>query len=369
MGLQRHYRINFLRVVLAIASGVATYLALTRGGGNGLLWLSCLLLAGNVTQYSVFLAWAIKSLGPGGLSPRLFSLRTLKELVVFGVNSSLLMLSDRIQRTSVPFVISHTIGVASIVFYSIPARLAEYGLGLVTAIGFPLTPAFSAAEARGGVAEAREAWFVSSRPMQIVTLGIALGLGTLGHDFIAVWIGRQYANNAKWIVIFLAFTILVGGLAPNSTKLLVALGRHGQVAWKLVAISALAVLAAVVAGRHLGLAGIAAAVSLANVAGFALCWHRACAYLGIKMFQHMRATIVSVGPSVAVFAAALLGLRALIRPSDYAGLAVVAGVSCLLYLGAVWRLAFDREARRAMAARLAASVARLTGKPARAGLS
>ena len=109
MGMQEHYRINLLRIVMAAVSAAATYLALTRGGGSGLLWLSSLLLAGNLIQYGTFFLWVRKRMGRQAWSRRLFSRKKLEELFRFGVNSSLMMLADRIQRQSVPFVIGHTL--------------------------------------------------------------------------------------------------------------------------------------------------------------------------------------------------------------------------------------------------------------------
>lgn len=366
MGLQQHYRINVLRILLAIASGTAVWLALTRSAANGLLWLSSLLLAGNILQYGTFFLWARRAAGSGAWTLRLFSKRTLRELVQFGVNSFLLMLSDRIQRQSVPVVIGHTIGVANIVFYSIPARLAEYGMGLIAAMGFPLTPAFSAAEARGGIPETRRAWFESSRWMQLVMMGMAVGLGMLGHDFIAIWMGRQYADRGKWVVVMLAAAMFVSGLAPNSGGVLVALGRHGEVASRLVAISVAAVIASILAVPRLGLPGIALVVAAANICGFVLVWRKACSCLGMSVSEHLRMTLFRAGPAVAVFAAFLVGLRAAVRPPSYALIAGEVLVASVAYVAVAWRFALNAAERKAICDRLAAIAARLAGRPARA---
>ena len=125
MGLQLHYRINLMRTALGILSAIATWAALTRWHGDGLLWLSAILLISNLFQYTVFSIWAIRCIGSAGLSLKLFSKSRLKQMFLFGINSSLIMLSDRIQRQSVPFVIGHTLGVAHIVssILSLPGLL------------------------------------------------------------------------------------------------------------------------------------------------------------------------------------------------------------------------------------------------------
>jgi hypothetical protein len=135
------------------------------------------------------------------------------------------------------------------------------------------------------------------------------------------------------------------------------------VAWKLVAISILAVLTAILAARRFGLPGIAAAVSLANVAGFVLCWHKACAFLGMTVLQHLRTTIISTGPAVTVLALVLAGLRAVAPPVNYGTLAAEAGLASALYLAAAWYFAFERAERKKIAAWVAGTAARFGGRP------
>ena len=198
------------------------------------------------------------------------------------------MLSSRIQRQSIPFVISHTLGVAGIVFYSIPNRLADYAISLLSTLGFPLSPLFSALEAKEGMGAAREAWIETNRWQEILMTLLALGLGFLGASFIGLWIGPEYAEKGKWIIIILCLAMFVGGLAPNSSRLLVALGKHGRVALKLVGVSLIAILAAIAAAHRFGLPGIAAAVALGNIAGTYICWREACTCLEIPLGRYLR---------------------------------------------------------------------------------
>ncbi len=349
MGLQQHYQVNTLRMFLAGFSGAATYLALTSWGGSGLLWLSFMLLVGNLLQYSIFALWAMRSAAFVRRTTGLFSIGTIKSLFSFGMNSSLLMLADRIQRQSLPFVIGHSLGVAHIVFYSIPARLIEYGMSLIMTIGFPITPLFSAVEAHSGLAAARQSWLDTSRWMQIVVMWIAVGLAFLGVDFIAIWMGPEYAKHGKWIVIFLSTAMFVSGLAPNSGRVLVALGKHGQVALRLVVISLFAMAASVWAARPLGLTGVALIVSLANIGGFILCWQRACACLKMSLIQHLRISLLSTIPPAAAFAVVLGGLNTIVKPWNYVSLATQALGASVFYLPAVWFFALTRAERATLA--------------------
>ncbi len=352
MGLQQHYRINLLRMALGVLSAIATWAALTRWGGDGILWLSAILLAGNVFQYTIFSSWAIRNIGATGLSLKLFSKKKLKQMFLFGINSSLIMLSDRIQRQSVPFVIGHTMGVANIVFYSIPARITEYGLSLLSSVGLPITPLLSAVDAKDGLKATRQAWIETGRWLQILQMLIALGVGFLGTSFIGIWMGTQYAERGKWVVLCISGAMFVGGLAPNSARLLVALGRHGEVAMKLVVISLIAIFTAIMLAPRTGLPGIAAAISLANMANFIVCWRKSCNCLDISTGKYLKDTLVAMGPPTVIFAIIAFLLGATAEPNTYPRLILNAAAASAGYLAAAWFSAIGLKDRRAMGARL-----------------
>jgi O-antigen/teichoic acid export membrane protein len=360
MGLQQHYKVNLLRMVLAICSGIATWLALTRFVGNGLIWLSLILLVCNILQYGTSTVWAIRTISSAHLSLRLFSKATAKRLFSFGISSCFLMLVDRIQRRSIPFVISHTLGVASIIFYAIPARLVENGMSLISAMGFPLTAHFSAVEAKDGLAGTQDAWLQAGRFLQIIMMLTALGLGFFGVNFINIWIGSQYGDRSKWIIIYLSFDMLIASLAPNSTQLLVGIGKHGGVARKLLVISLVAVLAAIFAAHLTGLSGIALIIALANIIGFIMCWREACINLRISISHHLRSTLTSLGPAALLFVGISLSLGSFVPPSTYLMLTAQATVASAAYLIVAWRFAVDVSERKAIIAWISRYINKLT---------
>lgn len=359
LGLQEHYRVNLLRTCLAIASAAAVYFALTRGGGSGLLWLSTLLLAGNLLQYTIFFGWAGKSLGKGLWSRRFFSWNTLKELFSFGFNSSLMMVADRIQRQSVPFVIGHTLGVATIVFYSIPSRLVSYGADLVSAMGFPLTPFFSASEVHG-LAETRRTWLEANRWMGLLVMGMAAGIGILGSDFISIWMGPDYAQRGKWVILLLSASMLIEGLAPNSSRVLVALGRHYNVSRKLVALGVATVGLCVLGAWLWGLEGVALVVGLANLCAFIICFWQACRLLEVHIWRYVIHTARTLGPSVAVLGLSLVGLRAVAPPTNYAHLALEALAAAGLYVLFTWHFSLDSQSRKFVSGVVSETATRLS---------
>jgi O-antigen/teichoic acid export membrane protein len=282
MGLQLHSTVNFVRLILVVISGVLTYGALTTRPDAGLLWLSLILLLSNLIQYFFFFIQAKKLLGWIGFKGQIFSWQTTKELYLFGGKSFLIMLADRIQRLSIPFIIGHLIGVSFIVFFAIPARLFEYALNLINVIGFPLNAFFSAIEAKSGPEKIRKTWQNANRLLLIFIIWLVGNLGILGYDFIKIWMGIQYAEGGKWIIVLLTFSLLVNGLTSNASRLLVALDKHGGPALYLVFISIVTFGISVFLGRWWGLTGIAFSVLLGSIAGFIVCWKKACNSLGLS---------------------------------------------------------------------------------------
>lgn len=346
---QEYYRLNILRATLSCASGAATYVALTRRPADGLILLSLLMLAFNCVQYGVLWFWALQGVELRNPSRADISARRIAELAKFGISSFVLMLSDRIRGRSMPFVIGQTIGVAKIVYYSVPARLGAYGSGLLASIGAPFTPAFAAVEATSGAAGLRHALSHADHALRFVLIGISLGFGIVGSDFISIWIGRDYAENGKCVVAALAVGMLVSAIAPNSGRLLVSMAKHGPIARQLLAVSVLTVLGSALVARPLGLTGVAVILAGGDVSGFLLTWRSACRSLKVSMAAQLREVLKSSAIPAAGMALALASLRALLKPETYIALAAVASVASLVYALLWWFFAMKREEREAIA--------------------
>ena len=335
MGLQLHSTVNFVRLILAVISGIFTYWALTTWTEAGLLWLSLILLLTNLIQYLIFFIQTQKILGRIDFKEQLFSWKTTKDLYFFGGKSFLIMLADRIQRLSIPFIIGHLIGVSLIVFFAIPARLFEYALNLINVIGFPLNSFFSAIEAKSGPEEIRKAWRNGNRLLLIFIIWLVGNLGILGYDFIKIWMGSQYAEGGKWIIFLLTFSLLANGLTSNASRLLVALDKHGGPALYLVIISIVTFGISVFLGRWWGLTGIAFSVLLSSIAGFIVCWKMACNRLGLSALPAFGEMSKSALLPLMLLCLVLAGLKHLNSPITYLPLSINASLGSLLYFGTV----------------------------------
>jgi O-antigen/teichoic acid export membrane protein len=362
MGLQRHSFVNFVRLILAVISGLLTYLALVKWAAAGLLWLSLILLFANLIQYFFFFFRVKQDIGQFVLGDRLISWKTTKALYLFGGKSFLIMLADRIQRLSIPFIIGHTIGVSSIVFYSIPGRLFEYALGLINVIGFPLNSFFSAIEAKSGMEMIRKTWQDTNRILQVFILGMAVNLGIFGYDFIKIWMGSPYAEGGKWVIHFLTFSLVTNGLASNSSRLLVSLDKHGGPALFLVFISFFTFGLSILLGQWWGLSGIAFSVLVGSVAGFVVCWERACSCLGLSASRAFGDTIKLAAIPIILLFSVLSVLNWVNDSMTYNRLVLNAGIGSICYLLAVFLITLRPEEREVLKAKLGDHLNYVKGK-------
>jgi hypothetical protein len=148
-----------------------------------------------------------------------------------------LMFASRIQNESIPIVIGWVLSAGQVPYFAIPNRLIQYTLGFSWALGFPLSSHFSHLDGKGDLAAMREAWFTTTRFLQFVLFGATVAVLAMGEPFLLRWMGPStdpalpsIAEGGKWVIRLVGASLLVEGLAPNASRLLVAMNRHGFVA-------------------------------------------------------------------------------------------------------------------------------------------
>ena len=351
MGSQEHFQINALRFVLVPLQAIVVYYVLTRTDGFELNWLAGIGLLSNVSQYGIFATMVLRR-PEVTLRREAFSWSTVRELYRFGANSLVLMVSGRIREQSLPLVIGHTLGPASVVFYAIPKRLVDYARGFVLAMGKPLMPYLSAIDARRASGERMAEWIPLSRAVSFLTVPGAMILFALGKPFLARWLGPSYAEGGQWVIVALAVSFLLTGLFGNSAPVLLASAQHGPPARKVLVISIAAVIVATPATKQMGVLGAAIVLALADLAGGWVFWQAASREIGIGLQEHLRTTVKPLLLPAVLMAAALGAGRMLYPAPEYFNLLRILAGSIALYMAGVWRLGLASTEREMMQAKL-----------------
>jgi len=361
MGLQEHFFVNSVRIGLTVVQGILTYFALTSWGGPGLLWVAGILLGGNLVRYIALTLWVLGRTRDIHIRPRYVSLTTLKELYIFGMKSCLLMLADRIQRQSAPLIIGHVLGVSQVVFFAIPNRLVGYTKELGLAVGFPLMPYFSSLDARSNPAATREAWISLSRCLQFVILPLPILLFFMGEGFIHRWMGPEYAEQGRWVIRFLAISLLIEGMSPNAGGFLVGSGQHGRPAMSLVIISVLGLLPSIIFTQQWGITGVGLSLMFLNSLSGLTMWFCASRVSGVQIGEHFRKTLLPVIVPLTTMSGVLILSGHLIQQATYAELMFHSGLAGIAYLGVLWALALNSPERGALVALIKRKAVRRRG--------
>lgn len=353
MGLQRHYLLNFTRIVLSIGNALAVYFILVKFPLSGLITLVALQLASNFIQMIVFGGAVCFDKDIPRLSFRNSSMKTMRDLWAYGMKSMVMMLASRLQVQSMPFVIGGILGLDKIVYFVMPRRLMEYARGMSATIGFPLTPYFASFYGRADNIALRESWLKTSLALQAVSNAMPVVLMFCGVPFISQWLGAEYADAGKGVMYVLVVGLAAESLVPNAASVLMAANRHGRMSYMLLFIATACVPVAIVGAKLWGLVGVAVACGAATVAGAAISLGMACKELQITPFQYFRESTLPLLVPLVVLAALMWTAGLMLPVSGYVKIVLQVLIGGGGYVIAIWTLVLDRATRSSILQRLA----------------
>ena len=290
MGLQYHRIVNSVRAVLTILQAVAIYLLLVHSDIDALVKMASV-SAISLTVESGIAALILMRILKSGFDPRKASWKEGRELFGFGVKSIGLMSSGSLMQEGLLFVISHALGAAFVTFYVLCRRLVQYGVGFVTSVGYPITPYLATSLGHRGLDGVRESFDYTTRIMQFIQGGIAIGLFWLGLPFLAHWMGPQYALRGIPIFYLMAFSFAFNIFASNANRTLLSLNKHGTPALVSMLLAAVAFVLALVLVPRFGLTGAAIAAVVFQLSFNVVQVVLVCRAVGISVFKHIKGTI------------------------------------------------------------------------------
>ena len=197
-----------------------------------------------------------------------------------------------------------------------------------------------------------EEWLPASQAISFLTTGAAWGLAILGEPFIDIWIGPEYGVGGRWVIIFLAASLWLGGAFSNSSRVLVAAGKHGPAAKKVFLISVVAILLSIPAIKIWSVSGVALILLLADSAAIRVFWMDASKYIGIGLSEHLQITIKPLLVPLACLLSGLVAGRLLIDISSYSNLLAVAVIGISLYFAAAWLFMLKSHERKMIRLRM-----------------
>jgi len=344
LGMQRHYVLNTTRTITTILAGIGCYFAMMQAGDSRLLWMVLIGIVTSCFHYATFAAIILLH-EPRAFGVRHVSFSVIRELYLFGAKSLVMNAAVSIFTRSMSIVISHTVGISSVVFFAIPKRLFEYAEGLTVTLGYPLTPFFASMSGRDSQSTLRTAWLNTSRALQFFALGFAVAMAFLGEPFLHRWMGPSYAANGRYVVWILSFSLFLNGIACNSNRLLVSTGTHGRAGIGALLLVFPVLCITVVLAFLWGVSGIAVGVMLFSSGNSGIQLAFALRQLDLKVSEFIRQTTGSYALPLAALAIVLAAGRQYTYPGSYLHLLGLGSLSAIVYAVFAWTFSLNREER------------------------
>lgn len=255
MGLGRYPIVNAVRITTLLLRNLGFILILYLGGG--LREIAVMIVAGSLVDQTWCFFAAHHYLPSLRFSLRLVDRNTLRTIWGYSAFVFLSVVASKVGTESNALLIGIFLPTAAVTYFGIAASLAgQAGDGLRAAIAV-LTPAVSKWEALGHHSAISGLLTTGTRYLLFLAIPIQIGLILLGHPFIALWMGRKYAD-----VCYPPLTILAISLSPAlamgmASRILEGVGRVASLFWSNVVQSLLTVGLSLILVVPLGIQGVA----------------------------------------------------------------------------------------------------------------
>jgi len=181
----------------------------------------------------------------------------LKEMWQFSAAVFLINSCQQVIFYTDNLVVGVTISAAAVTFYTIGGSLIEYVRQIVSSLTTTLMPLASRYDAAGDKGQLQNLLIHGSQASLVIALPIATTLMMRGQEFIALWMGAQYAPISGAVLhILLISTIFVTANAAG-TNVLYGTSRHGQWSKFVMFEASLNLFTSVILALRFGILGVA----------------------------------------------------------------------------------------------------------------
>ena len=350
-GFQKYYLKNNITIVNSVVGSIILYSLITPE--NGLVLLAGINGIGLTIKYLLFM-WILSrpALGAIRAQSSMFSWIRLRELVIFGAKSFVQGVATRIENATDVLVIGMILGPAMVPFYSIPANLTQHIRGLGWTLTHAFMPLFSGLSANAEETMIRQVFLASSR--YVVSIVSAMGTGALllGVPFINVWLGPEFGEKARYLIVFLVMFTILPFINPFASRYLTAINKHGIFA-RLTPIAAIINIGLSVGLIYpFGLEGVAFASVVPGLVFVPLYLRYTCKHLRLSVREYLRSSVLPAFIPAGLMALILLGMEEFLIYDSYVDIVAGALVSSLVWLAAFWVLVLNKEERSYLATRI-----------------
>lgn len=228
-GFHKFYVKNNVTIVISIVANILIYNLITRE--NALIVLAVVSTAEATIKYTVFYVMlGLNRERPVYFMPARVKLSVLRDALSFGVKSFVSGAALTLQQTASSIIITAIAGVNKIIYFSIPSRLMDFAWSLLSVLSQACMPFFAKLHGESKDEETREIFFVLSKYIYAIAVLLCIGLLMVGDDFLAIWMGDEYAIKGRIILTCTTMASLFNAINPLAGRYLTAINRHGVLA-------------------------------------------------------------------------------------------------------------------------------------------
>jgi O-antigen/teichoic acid export membrane protein len=260
-----------------------------------LLALILVLAVSNVLESLVIAALVVRRIPGLRFVPAQIDRPTIRAIGGFSFNSFLAMIAGRLTFSTDALVIGKALGAAAITPFAFANRLVDLARFLLRSTTVTLTPAISAAEARGDLRAIRSYFLHGTRLVLYAALPIQAGLLILGKPFLAIWLRDMgLANSAGPTLWVLAATLSLTIAQSAASRVLYGTGRIRLFARMALAEGVANLLISLALVRPLGIVGVAWGTAIPHVGFCCYAVAHACKLTGVRPAEHLRCWVAPV---------------------------------------------------------------------------
>lgn len=235
------------RAVLVLASLKAGY---------GLVTLALIGFLVVVLQYSAIILTARRFFPELRFGAGLVDRQMCRSLFGFGVYRFIWIVANQLIFYSDSVVIGVYLNAAAITPYAIAGSLINYGRNVVSLVTDTFYPTAARMDAEGDMAGLRRLLIQGTRVSLLVALPLCLGFIFLGKQFIVLWMGKNYASSAAFLIVL---TIPQFGSMSQyiSSLVLAGMARHRALAFFIMAEGIANLALSIYLVQRMGVVGVA----------------------------------------------------------------------------------------------------------------
>lgn len=271
-GLRGFYGVMFARVrhdivgyttlgKLTVRTGLIVY---ALSNGYGVVALAVITMVTELMVYAVDMYILTRICPEMKISWKYVHKGRTKELFKYGIFSMVNQISELLRLRALPLIVTASIGVIYVVYFSIAIRLMEIYRDVINRVVNILVPVFSNYEGSDDMKSVKRIFWIAYRLNIAMSVIIGAGLFLFCRPFIAWWIGPDYTL-ASDLTILLSIGFLVGMFQETGKIALFGISKHSKFSVVSAIESATGAVLGVIFGYLYGPIGIAAGITISMI--------------------------------------------------------------------------------------------------------